>query len=81
MNALGIPTVVDRAGVGQNLVEHPLVGMPYAAPLTGQLNRPIPFMQTALLLASAQGLPDRDLLIMPTSILPGLFESEPADGL
>ena len=80
MNALGIPTVADRAGVGQNLVEHPLVGMPYAAPLTGRRNRPIPFMQTALLLASAQGLPDRDLLIMPTSILPGLFESEPADG-
>ncbi len=69
LETLGIPVQEDLAGVGQNLVDHPLLRLRFSAPPQAY-SGPIPFAQTILTLKSSEAFRSHDLIIAPTSILP-----------
>jgi len=69
--ALGIDVVADRRGVGENLSDHPLVVVAYAAPSSSVGSEAPPAFQTLLTYQSAlhRG-PGYDMHIVPQSVLP-----------
>lgn len=64
LRSLGIAVVEDLPGVGENLIDHPLLGLRYAAPPPG--GGANPFAQTLLTLESSAGA-GQDLHVFPTS--------------
>lgn len=66
---LNIPVLEDMPGVGANLIDHPLLGMRFAAPLSSYIEGH-PAFQTLLTLKSEDAIPDQDLHIFPYSIVP-----------
>jgi choline dehydrogenase len=69
--ALGIDVVADRPGVGENLVDHPLIILVFAAPNGGRADAITPAYQTLLTARSSQWRePGYDFHIVPQSVLP-----------
>jgi len=66
---LDIPVLEDLPGVGANLMDHPLLGMRFAAPLSACTERR-PAFQTVLTLKSEDTIAGHDLHIFPHSIFP-----------
>ncbi len=69
LRSFKIQVVQDSPGVGRNLIDHPLVGLAYAAPNPKRAN--VPAFQTLLTLKSSDALPGHDLQVVPVSIFPG----------
>jgi choline dehydrogenase len=69
LRTLGIAVLDDLPGVGQNLIDHPLLGLRFMAAPPAATEH-IPFAQTLLTSRSAQAHDFSDLHILPTSILP-----------
>jgi choline dehydrogenase len=68
LKALGIAVVEDLAGVGQNLIDHPLFSVYFAARRPDQAEA-VPAFQTALTLRSSMAVQGYDLQILPMSIM------------
>jgi choline dehydrogenase len=66
---LDIPVLEDLPGVGANLIDHPLVSMRFAAPLSAYAEG-CPAFQTLLTLKSEDAIEGLDLHIFPYSIFP-----------
>jgi choline dehydrogenase len=77
LKALGIPVRVDLPGVGQNLTDHPLFGLHFAAPPAALSEEPIIFFQTILTLKSSLAADAHDLHIAPCSAYPVEPEHSP----
>jgi choline dehydrogenase-like flavoprotein len=69
LQELDIPVLEDLPGVGANLMDHPLLGMRFAAPLSACAEGH-PAFQTLLTLKSEDAIADHDLHIFPHSIFP-----------
>ena len=68
LRALGIRIQADLPGVGQNLSDHPLLNLQYAAaPAPAER---VPFFQSAITLKSSPAAPSYDLHIYPMSTFP-----------
>jgi choline dehydrogenase len=75
LRALGIHIQADLPGVGQNLSDHPLLNLQYAAmPVPAEST---PFFQTAITLKSSPAAPSYDLHIYPMSTFPWAVEESP----
>jgi choline dehydrogenase len=66
LKSLGISVLEDLGGVGQNLIDHPLLALVFAADPPEIEN--VPAFQTTLTLKSNPALPDHDLHINPVSV-------------
>ena len=77
LKALGIPVRVDLPGVGQNLTDHPLFGLHFAAPPAALAEEPIISFQTILTLKSTLAADAHDLHIVPCSAYPVEPEQSP----
>jgi choline dehydrogenase len=66
---LGIDVVADVAGVGENLDDHPMVGVAFAAK-DGLLKRSDPVVQSTYRYTSPGGKERNDMQLMPVSQLP-----------
>jgi choline dehydrogenase len=75
LEALGIEVLKDLPGVGQNLIDHPLFGLEFSAPMPAG-PEDIPAFQTALTLKSSRAVAGHDLQIIPTSIYPSERKGE-----
>lgn len=69
LKELGIPVLEDLSGVGQNLADHPLLGLGFATPQPGASSI-VPFFQTLLALKSSMAAKNHDLHVMPSAIYP-----------
>jgi len=69
LRELDIPVLEDLPGVGANLMDHPLLGMRFAAPLS-TWTEGRPSFQTLLTLKSEDTITGHDLHIFPHSIFP-----------
>ncbi len=69
LKEMDIPVLEDLPGVGANLVDHPLLAMRFAAPLTA-CTEGRPAFQTLLTLKSGGDIQGHDLHIFPYSIVP-----------
>ncbi|MCA1670241.1 MAG: GMC family oxidoreductase N-terminal domain-containing protein, partial [Thermomicrobia bacterium] len=68
LEALGIRVHADLPGVGQNLSDHPLLNLQFAAPPVP--HESAPFFQTAITLKSSPAIDAYDLHIYPMSTFP-----------
>mgnify|MGYP001770945001 CR=1 FL=1 len=68
LRALGIAVLEDLAGVGQNLTDHPLFELSFAARCPPQPD-PVPAFQTVLTFRSSTTAQGHDLQILPRSII------------
>ncbi len=75
LEALEIEVLKDLPGVGQNLIDHPLFGLEFSAPMPAG-PEDIPAFQTVLTLKSSKAIAGHDLQIIPTSIYPAEKKSE-----
>ena len=66
---LDIPVLEDVPGVGENLIDHSLLGMRFAAPLAAYVEER-PAFQTLLTLKSEDAIAGHDLHLFPSSIVP-----------
>jgi choline dehydrogenase len=67
LQELDIPVLEDLPGVGANLMDHPLLGMRFAAPLSASIEGR-PAFQTLLTLKSEDAITSHDLHLFPHSI-------------
>ncbi len=65
---LGIKVLEGLPGVGQNLMDHPMLGLDYEAKPPENPEKEVPTFQTALTVKSSPSLKDFDLHIIPWSI-------------
>jgi choline dehydrogenase len=77
LRALEVPIVDDLPGVGQNLVDHPLLEIHFAAPLLAQSEN-VQLYQTILTFKSSGDLKAHDLHIFPMSIVQTDYENSPS---
>jgi choline dehydrogenase len=68
LRALGIDVLQDLAGVGRNLIDHPLFGLSFTTRRPAQAD-PMPAFQTVLTFRSSKAVQGYDLQILPTSIV------------
>jgi choline dehydrogenase len=66
---LDIPVLEDIPGVGANLMDHPLLGMRFAAPFAASAEGR-PAFQSLLTLKSEEAISGHDLHLFPSSIVP-----------
>jgi len=69
LRALGIAPLEDLAGVGQNLVDHPLFGLSFATRRPAQADQ-MPAFQTVLTFRSSGTVQGYDLQVLPMSTFP-----------
>jgi choline dehydrogenase len=69
LKTLGIEVLVDLAGVGKNLVDHPLFQISFEAKPPDQTEE-APLFQTLLTLKSSEAPCHHDLQVLPMSIFP-----------
>jgi choline dehydrogenase len=67
LRALGIAVLEDLPGVGQNLIDHPLLGLRYTAP-PRVATEDMPFFQTLLTGRSTKAQGIGDLHILPSAV-------------
>lgn len=79
LKALGISVLEDLSGVGQNLTDHPLLGLGFAAPRPDR-STDVPVFQTLLTLKSSVAVSSHDLQILPGSIFPTDPRDIPSEG-
>lgn len=79
LKALGIPVLEDLSGVGQNLADHPLLGLGFAAPRPNYPTN-VPFFQTLLTLKSSAAVSSHDLQIVPSAVFPTDPRDVPSGG-
>ncbi len=75
LESLGIRVHADRPGVGQNLSDHPLLNLQFAAPPVPPESAP--FFQTAITLKSSPAIEAYDLHIYPMSTFPWAVPESP----
>ncbi len=68
LRALGIAVRADRPGVGQNLSDHPLLNLQFAAPPVPPES--VPLFQSVITMKSAPAIEGYDLHIYPMSTFP-----------
>jgi len=68
LKALGITVLVNLAGVGQNLADHPLMGITFGAKPQAHAEN-VPIFQTMLTCKSSKATLSHDLQVFPISIL------------
>lgn len=68
LTRLGVATVAERAGVGANLMEHPVFWNIYSAHPTDE--QPETIFQSCLSTSVTEGEVDYDLHLIPSSVLP-----------
>jgi choline dehydrogenase len=74
LEAIRIDVLVDLAGVGQNLMDHPLFQLNFEAKPPDKSGE-IPLFQTLLTLKSAEAQHHADLQVLPLSIFPSDIEN------
>ena len=77
LNGAGISLVSDSPGVGQNLRDHPLVFTRYRVPETYHLDPNAPWAQICLRYTADGSTSRNDMMILPSSCSPTLFEDPP----
>jgi choline dehydrogenase len=78
LRALGIPVRADMPGVGQNLQDHPLLNLRYAAPPAAVWEH-APIFQSVVTFKSSPAVEGFDLHIYPMSALPWDTAESPTD--
>jgi choline dehydrogenase len=75
LGALGVTVAADRPGVGEGLIDHPLLGITFAAPPDAP--PPVALFQAGLTLRSAGAGEAADLQVMPRTVLPADATASP----
>ncbi len=75
LKSLGINVLVNLPGVGQNLIDHPLLGLDFVSKPPRNPEQEVPTFQTLLTAKSSPAVKDCDLHIIPWSISAAESES------